>query len=249
MKELTDKKQPEIRRLRRELQVDVAGESRKVEGYAILFEVESDGLPFVEVIDRGALDGVLQKSDVKALMNHDQRRGVLARRYPDGQGSLTLEVSTTGLRYSFDAPKTGLGDELLENLRRGEIRESSFAFTIAEEKWEKTGEDREGFPVWKRTILKFDEIYDVSPVYDAAYSETSVYLRGRPDYAEEGTKEEDRTKGVDTKDWTPGVTEDKTKPTHPERNAEAQKELQARFEVERYAALFSVQTGAGHFGI
>jgi HK97 family phage prohead protease len=243
MKELTDRKQPEIRRLKRDLQVDVAGESRRVEGYAILFDVESDGLPFVEVIERGALDGVLPKSDVKALMNHDQRRGVLARRYPDGQGSLTLEVSSTGLRYSFDAPKTALGDELLENLRRGEIRESSFAFNIAEEKWEKTGEDREGFPLWKRTILKFGEIFDVSPVYDAAYSETSVYLRGRPDYVPEGGKdpEEERTKGVDTKNWTPGNGMDPTKPTDPEQNAEAVRALQARFEAERYAALFSIQ--------
>ena len=48
-------------------QVQVTGESeekRTVEGYAVLFNTPSDGLYFEEVIERGALDGVLEKSDV-----------------------------------------------------------------------------------------------------------------------------------------------------------------------------------------
>lgn len=44
-----------------------------------------------------------------------------------GTGSLTLSIDSKGLRYRFEAPKTGLGDELMENIRRGEIAESSFA--------------------------------------------------------------------------------------------------------------------------
>lgn len=163
-------------------QVRVTGENeekRTVEGYALLFDTPSDGLSFTEVIKRGALDGVLEKSDVFALLNHDQRRGVLARsKY--GKGSLSLSVDGKGLKYRFDAPKTALGDELLENIRRGEIGESSFCFDVEKDTWEKRSDGS-----WKRTIEKFGNIYDTSPVYNGAYSKTSVYMRGKEAAEEE----------------------------------------------------------------
>ena len=163
-------------------QVQVTGENeekRTVEGYALLFDTPSDGLSFTEVIKRGALDGVLEKSDVFALLNHDQGRGVLARsKY--GKGSLSLSVDDKGLKYRFDAPKTALGDELLENIRRGEIGESSFCFDVEKDTWEKRKDGS-----WKRTIEKFGNIYDTSPVYNGAYSKTSVYMRGKEAAEEE----------------------------------------------------------------
>lgn len=157
-----------------------AEEKRTVEGYALLFDTPSDGLSFEEVIERGALDGVIQQSDVFCLLNHDQRRGILARS-KKGQGSLMLSVDEKGLKYRFEAPKTQLGDELLENLRRGEIAESSFCFDVEKDTWEKK---KDG--TWKRTVQKIGMLYDVSPVYNAAYSKTSVYTRGR----EEAEKQE-----------------------------------------------------------
>lgn len=155
--------------------VTVTGDedNRSVEGYALLFDTPSDGLSFVEVIERGALDGVIEKSNVFALLNHDASRGILARS-KNGVGSLSLEVDDKGLKYRFEAPKTALGDELLEYLRRGEICESSFAFTVEGETWEMQKDE-----TWKRTIHKFNLLYDVSPVFDAAYSATSVNLRGK----------------------------------------------------------------------
>lgn len=155
-----------------------------VEGYALLFDTPSDGLSFEEVIEPGALDGVLERSDVFALMNHDRYRGVLARS-KRGKGSLRLEVDAKGLKYSFEAPKTALGDELLENIRRGEVDESSFAFAVESDTWEKRSDG-----TWKRTIHKFEEIYDVSPVYTAAYSKTSVYMRGKEQAEEIIAKQE-----------------------------------------------------------
>lgn len=147
--------------------------SRMVEGYALLFDTASDGLNFEEVIERRALEGVIERSDVFALLNHSRDRGVLARSI-NGQGSLTLEVDEKGLLYRFEAPNTALGDELLENLRRGEINQSSFAFDVRDDKWERKSDG-----TWKRTISQFGNIYDVSPVYNAAYSKTSVYMRGK----------------------------------------------------------------------
>ena len=163
-------------------QVQVTGEDeekRTVEGYALLFGVSSDGLSFEEVIERGALDGVVNKSDVFALMNHNHGRGLLARSNK-GKGSLSLTIDEKGLKYRFEAPKTALGDELLENIRRGEICESSFCFDVEKDTWEKKSNGK-----WKRTVSKIGNLYDVSPVYNAAYSATSVYMRGKEQVEEE----------------------------------------------------------------
>lgn len=155
--------------------VTVTGEEdkRSVEGYALLFDTPSDGLSFTEIIERNALDGVIAKSNVFALLNHDSERGILARS-KNGEGTLTLTVDDKGLKYRFEAPRTALGDELLEYLRRGEISESSFAFTVAKETWDYRDDGS-----WKRTIHQIDRLFDVSPVFDAAYSATSVCLRGK----------------------------------------------------------------------
>lgn len=147
--------------------------SRKVEGYALVFNSESEDLGFIEIIEKDAIDDeVIAKSDVFALMNHDDKRGILARSRR-GKGSLKLSIDDRGLKYEFDAPKTALGNELLEMLRRGDITSSSFAFTVASggDSWEK----RDGR--YYRTIKKIDRLFDVSPVYNPAYSETTVACR------------------------------------------------------------------------
>ena len=147
-------------------------ESRKVEGYASVFNSRSKDLgAFTEIIDPAAFNGVIERSDVLALLNHDQDRGVLARSRK-GVGSLTLTVDERGLHYSFDAPNTALGNELVEGLKRGDISTSSFAFTVAGEKWTK---EEDGS--YLRTITQIDKLYDVSPVYNEAYEDTSVALR------------------------------------------------------------------------
>lgn len=145
---------------------------RLVEGYAIVFNKESKDLGgFIEVISDTALDGVLEKSDVLCLLNHNEDRGILARcKY--GIGSLTLEVDNFGLKYSFEAPETALGDELIENIKRGDITTSSFAFKAKGVEWKR---NNTGLPV--RIITQFEEIFDVSPVYKEAYPDTTVARR------------------------------------------------------------------------
>lgn len=152
-------------------------ESRRVSGYAAVFGSSSlplmdwDHGEFEEVIDRNAFDGVIEQSDVFAVLNHDNSRGVLGRSV-NGTGSLSLSVDDHGLRYEFDAPRTALGDELLEGLRRGDITASSFAFSVQDDIWEERDDK-----TYKRTILKIGRLYDVSPVYNPAYPDTSVAQR------------------------------------------------------------------------
>lgn len=147
---------------------------RTIEGYAIVFNRESKDLGgFQEVIKPEAVQGVIERSDVLALLNHDENRGVLARS-TNGEGTLELTVDNFGVKYRFDAPDTVLGDEVLSGVRRGDIRTSSFAFTVADngQKWEKRTDD-----TYLRTIDKFELIYDVSPVYREAYADTTVAVR------------------------------------------------------------------------
>ena len=139
-------------------------ESRTVTGYALVFNTESTGI-----------SGVLGRSDVLCLLNHNEDKGVLARSNK-GSGSLTLEVDEQGLKYTFDAPNTALGDELLEGLKRGDITVSSFAFTVADggDSWTKRADG-----TYLRTITAISELFDVSPVYRAAYDATSVKVDSR----------------------------------------------------------------------
>ena len=154
-------------------QIETKQESREVSGYAVVFDSLSNDLGgFNEIITRNALDGVIEKSDVFCLLNHDKSKGVLARSNK-GTGSLTLEIDDKGLKYRFEAPKTALGDELLEGLRRGDISASSFAFTVGSDSWEKREDGS-----YLRTINSIKELFDVSPVYQPAYSATSVDTRG-----------------------------------------------------------------------
>lgn len=146
-------------------------ESRHIEGYAIVFNSLSNDLGgFREIIEPTAItDELIKNSDILCLMNHDIKKGVLARSY-QGRGSLKLDIDEHGLHYSFEAPKTALGDEVLEGIRRGDISKCSFAFVCGEDVWdkdEKTGE-------YIRRVKKIKNLYDVSLVYHPAYEETEV---------------------------------------------------------------------------
>ena len=99
-----------------ESRAKVDPESRKVEGYALLFNTESKpmfGGELVERIASTALDGTLERSDVLCVVNHNPDRGVLAR-CRNGGGSLSLTVDDKGLKYAFEAPNTALVEELVE---------------------------------------------------------------------------------------------------------------------------------------
>jgi len=155
-------------------EVRIMPNSRKITGRCIVFLKESRNLGgFTEIILPEAVQGVIDKSDVFAYLNHDKARGVLARS-DKGTGSLTLQPDEKGLNYTFDAPAFGLGDELIENIKRGDIKGSSFAFSIAKggDKWERKSDGTA-----LRTINKFEVLYDVSPCYNPAYVNTDVALR------------------------------------------------------------------------
>ena len=159
---------------RRNFNIEFRGDddSRYVEGYGAVFNSRSVDLGgFTEIIAPGAFDGVIEKSDVKCYLEHDAQRGILARS-KNGKGSLALDVDEKGLAYAFDAPKTNLGDEVVEGLKRGDYSQSSFAFTVESESWAKEEDGR-----YLRTINKIGQLFDVSIVSSPAYEDTSVACR------------------------------------------------------------------------
>ncbi|WP_200974437.1 HK97 family phage prohead protease [Echinicola sp. 20G] len=145
-------------------------DKKYISGYALKFNTRSKDLGgFYETISREAINEQTDLSDVVALFNHNQNY-VLARKN-DSVNTLELRVDEVGLFYRFEIDEEiSYQKDLYRNIQKGNISKSSFAFRIAEdgEEWEK----RDGMYV--RTITAFKGIYDVSPVTNPAYSDTSV---------------------------------------------------------------------------
>lgn len=159
-------------------EVRAASESRTIEGYAAVYNEETDLGYFREMIVPGAFDGA-DMSDVRALFNHDSNY-VLGR---TKSGTLTLTPDERGLKYKIQVPNTAAGNDMLELVRRGDISQSSFAFVPDVTSWvEETGKPM------LRKIEKFAAIYDVSPVTYPAYENTSVAVRSAQQILEERTK-------------------------------------------------------------
>lgn len=153
---------------------------RKVSGMAVVFNSPSQvlfegGKRFIEIILPGAIDeALIQRSDVKALVDHNRER--LLARSKKGRGTLSLRITSTGLIYQFDAPHTADGDYTVEMVRRGDIDGSSFSFSVADggDVWEKRSDG-----IYLRKIKKISGLYDVTITASPAYPETSVGVRNR----------------------------------------------------------------------
>ena len=146
---------------------------RTVEGYAAVFGANYqmfDG--YSETIAAGAFDDC-DMSDVVALFNHNDEN--LLARSTDGKGTLALSVDDHGLKFSFEAPETTAGNDLLINIKLGNIQGCSFAFTVSEQ----TITDNDVTNECVRTINKIGKLYDVGPVVFPAYEETEVEVFSR----------------------------------------------------------------------
>ena len=92
----------------------------------------------------------------------------------------------------FEMPETSYGKDLAISMKRGDISQSSFAFTVAQDEWS-TNDLGENI----RTIKKIDMLYDTAivtyPAYSQAESDLVVAQRGLKEYQEslvEETKED-----------------------------------------------------------
>ena len=144
-------------------------------GYAARFGVRSLDLgDFVERIDPSAFGIVSERRgrktplETRALFNHNP--DIVLGRFPT---TLKMFVDERGLRYEVLPPVAQQG--IVESIRRGDIRGSSFAFTIAKggERWE-VEEGRS-----TRIVTKIDRLLDVGPVTYPAYPDADVGVARR----------------------------------------------------------------------
>lgn len=140
--------------------------------YPAVFNRWSEDLGwFREQISPGAFDEVLE-DDVRALFNHDSNY-VLGR---TKSGTLKLEQNQRGLKATVVPPDAQWAKDLVASIKRGDISQASFAFSVREDKWKFSTDP--GVPD-ERTILKIERLYDVSPVTYPAYEQTSVWVRSK----------------------------------------------------------------------
>ena len=145
-----------------------------IEGYASVFDSWSEELggnsPFRERVVKGAFEETIQNDDIRALFNHDPNY-VLGR---NKAGTLTLEEDEKGLKVRIVPPDTQWAKDLLVSIKRGDITQMSFGFTVILDRW--SYEDN----IDVRELLKV-KLYDVSPVTFPAYAQTECGVRSLVD--------------------------------------------------------------------
>lgn len=152
-----------------------------VEGYATTFNkpyelYEIDGVKYYESIDSRALDEA-DMSDV--IMQYDHEGRVLARK---SNGSLVLDITNDGLFVCADLKNSTASRELYQDINSGLITKMSWAFTVAEDEY-----DRESRT---RIIKRVKKVYDVSAVSIPANNDTLISARSFFDGEIEKEKQE-----------------------------------------------------------
>ncbi len=169
-----------IRRTFQKIDVEARAEEGRgtpryiVRGYAALYGRPSRaGGWFEEVIEKGAFSGVVERSDIRALLNHDPNH-ILAR-FQSGreENTLTVRDDDNGLFFEFEMPSNR--SDLIEAMERGDINQNSFAFTLAPDgdEWEESKGDDE-IPL--RRTKKVDRLYDVSVVTYPFYEDSKFEI-------------------------------------------------------------------------
>jgi HK97 family phage prohead protease len=145
----------------------------RLRGYAAIFNVLSNPLPWFEKIAPGAFREALARGDdVRALREHDPSR-LLGR---TTAGTLNLRETRKGLLAEIQLPDTELGHDTMEAVRRGDLTQMSFGFYVLDDEWHK--EDGKDVRVIKNT-----ELFDVSVVAYPAYEDTTVAARAYDRFA------------------------------------------------------------------
>lgn len=161
-------------------------EGRHISGKAISFDTQSNDIGFIEILHRGCISHeLIDSSNIVFLYNHDYNQ-VIARANK-GKGTLNIDLRDDGVYFDLDVPNTTMGNDLLENIRLGNITQCSFRFRYANE--EGAYKDEKIDDVWYRNVYKIGELFDLSAVTYPAYDDTYVNAR-----MQERSKMEDKLK-------------------------------------------------------
>jgi uncharacterized protein len=150
--------------------------NRTLSGYAVKWEKKSVVMgyyrKFREQFRQGAFTESLQKEDQRFLWSHDTSK-VLGR---TKNNTLRLMEDSIGLRFELDLPKTTLGNDTFETIKRGDVDGVSFGFNMISEEIEEPDDD-----LMLRTVTKA-KLLEVSAVAFPAYPDSEVSARGYDPY-------------------------------------------------------------------
>lgn len=146
-----------------------------IEGDAAVFNTETTiGSMFRETIRPGAFTRVLSENpDVIAAYNHDWNI-VLGR---TSAGTLVLTENLRGLHYETKInPKDTEAMNVYHKVKRGDVPQASFAFTVRSEAWTKPQTKGE---LALREVIEVERLFDVGPVAFGAYPQASASARSQ----------------------------------------------------------------------
>ncbi|CAM5194154.1 phage major capsid protein [Lysinibacillus sphaericus] len=151
-----------------------------VSGYAVRFNEPSQPLEygFQEVIKPGAFTESLKTRNIVALHQHDDKQLLGSTQAK----SLRLEERADGIYFELDLLETR--KELYELVKRGDLANMSFGFTVADEKFNRNG-NQDMREVRKGTL------YEVSLVHTPAYPTSTVVAQRSLEQYEAFKKEND----------------------------------------------------------
>lgn len=159
-----------------------------IEGYAAVTEQETTlweipgWVRVREEIARGAFESVLSRlahGDGLVHLNHghDMKTAVAATDVR-GIGSLELAEDFHGLRFfSRVDPDDDDARKLATKMRRGVVKQASFAFTIADEEIVEHELLDDGTEDLKYRIVQIGDLYDVCACAQGAYAQTESSIR------------------------------------------------------------------------
>jgi len=161
-----------------DLEIRAEGDSTILVGHAAVFDQLSENLGgFREQIKPGAFKENIDSEDIRALANHDTSK-VMAR---TGNKTLALKEDKQGLYVEITPNDTTHSRDMVEMIKRGDINQMSFGFTVnaGGDDWT---EDDEGRVIRTLTDVR---LHEVSPVTFPAYPQTDIAMRSLEKWREE----------------------------------------------------------------
>lgn len=189
-----------------EIRTEKEEKNTTVTGHGAVFNQRATIGWFDEIVEEGAFDEALKISDVRALKNHNAD-WVLGR---TKSGTLTLGTDETGLTYRYISPNTTYANDLIISMERGDVDQSSYAFTLKRKdedgmNGDEWNEDKDGKITRTIKANGVKRLYDVSVVTYPAFEGASAQIeksseiarRSFEDQKETGNQKEEAKKAIE----------------------------------------------------
>ena len=224
------------------------GESRLVEGHAVVFGVRSvnlvpwsDWREVYEVMEPGCITPeLINRSDVVLTAFHDNQ--LILGRSINGKGTLALTIDERGMKQSCEWPNATYADNLLESLKRGDISGMSFAFEADEDdsengvSYERLPErSKDGKEIFIRHVKRVIGLYDVTVAGHPAYPQTDIARREIDAFLDKHCKrQEDNSEAQQQREAEAQAQQQREAEAQAQQKQEAlQRELERRAKVLR----------------